>query len=560
MFWLDELGHVAHHARGLRTPEAKRVLPLSNYSVWILLLGILFFAGAIRIRLLEMPLERDEGEYAYAGQLILQGIPPYRLAYNMKLPGIYAAYALVMAVFGQTIAGIHLGLLVVNAATTVLVFLLARRLFDPWAGGAAAASYAILSVSPSVLGMAAHATHFVILPALGGLLVLLRALESGRLRTFFTSGLLFGLAFIMKQPGIFFVAFGTLFLLWSEWQTRPFNWRRCVLRNAVFLAGAVVPFGVTCVILLKAGVFDRFWFWTFTYAREYVSEIPVSVGVGRLTRHLKRIVVPGVGLWALAGMGLISLCWRKEWRDRRAVAIGFLLFSVLAVCPGFFFRPHYFIVVLPAIALLGGLAVSTVRRLLSETEFPNGLQRGVPVLLLLAACGQVGFQHRAIFFEMSPKAASRKIYDANPFPESQEIANYIKAHTAGEARIAVLGSEPQIYFYSGRHSATGYIYTYGLMEEQKHALRMQHEMIEEIEAARPEYIVSVNVSTSWVVRPNSEKLILKWREDYVRQNYELAGIIDIVSSEHTEYRWDDQVGDYRPRSRYYLFVHKRRSL
>jgi hypothetical protein len=259
-------------------------------------------------------------------------------------------------------------------------------------------------------------------------------------------------------------------------------------------------------------------------------------------------------------MGLISLCWRKEWRDRRAVAIGFLLFSVLAVCPGFFFRPHYFIVVLPAIALLGGLAVSTVRRLLSETEFPNGLQRGVPVLLLLAACGQVGFQHRAIFFEMSPKAASRKIYDANPFPESQEIANYIKAHTAGEARIAVLGSEPQIYFYSGRHSATGYIYTYGLMEEQKHALRMQHEMIEEIEAARPEYIVSVNVSTSWVVRPNSEKLILKWREDYVRQNYELAGIIDIVSSEHTEYRWDDQVGDYRPRSRYYLFVHKRRSL
>lgn len=37
------------------------------------------------------PLERDEGEYAYAGQLMLQGIPPYQLAYNMKLPGTYAA-------------------------------------------------------------------------------------------------------------------------------------------------------------------------------------------------------------------------------------------------------------------------------------------------------------------------------------------------------------------------------------------------------------------------------------------------------------------------------------
>jgi hypothetical protein len=38
-------------------------------------------------------LERDEGEYAYAGQLMLQGIPPYQLAYTMKLPGPFAAYA-----------------------------------------------------------------------------------------------------------------------------------------------------------------------------------------------------------------------------------------------------------------------------------------------------------------------------------------------------------------------------------------------------------------------------------------------------------------------------------
>ena len=53
-----------------------------------------------------MPLERDEGEYAYAGQLILQGIPPYELAWNMKFPGVYVAYAALMSVFGQ-IAGGH---------------------------------------------------------------------------------------------------------------------------------------------------------------------------------------------------------------------------------------------------------------------------------------------------------------------------------------------------------------------------------------------------------------------------------------------------------------------
>lgn len=92
-------------------------------GAWVLLAVVVFgFALAIRIRLLGIPLERDEGEYAYAGQLILQGVPPYKLAYNMKFPGTYAAYAGIMSIFGQTMTGIHLGLLLVNAATVVLIF------------------------------------------------------------------------------------------------------------------------------------------------------------------------------------------------------------------------------------------------------------------------------------------------------------------------------------------------------------------------------------------------------------------------------------------------------
>src|SRR6185295_17207704 len=92
-------------------PEAQGRFP---YAPWILLAVVILFIGTIRIRLLDFPLERDEGEYAYAGQLILQGIPPYQQAYNMKLPGTYYAYAAIMAVFGETTRGIHLGLLVVN--------------------------------------------------------------------------------------------------------------------------------------------------------------------------------------------------------------------------------------------------------------------------------------------------------------------------------------------------------------------------------------------------------------------------------------------------------------
>jgi len=55
--------------------------------------------------------------------------------------------------------------------------------------------------------------------------------------------------------------------------------------------------------------------------------------------------------------------------------------------------------------------------------------------------------------------------------------------------VAVIGSEPEIYFYAQRHSATGFIYTYSLMEEQRFALAMQKQMIREIEEAKPFRVV-----------------------------------------------------------------------
>src|ERR1039458_6009455 len=116
-----------------------------RHRAWILVGLTILFVVVVRVRLREMPLERDEGEYAYVGQLMLHGVPPYREAYAMKLPGTYAAYALIMAVFGQSAAGIHLGLALVNAASIILMFLLGRRLLGEASGVTAAVAFALLS-------------------------------------------------------------------------------------------------------------------------------------------------------------------------------------------------------------------------------------------------------------------------------------------------------------------------------------------------------------------------------------------------------------------------------
>jgi hypothetical protein len=142
----------------------------------------------------------------------------------------------------------------------------------------------------------------------------------------------------------------------------------------------------------------------------------------------------------------------------------------------------------------------------------------LPVLLLFVLVGSL-YEQRQLFFQLTPLKASRLIYQDNPFLESQLVAQYIRDHSKPDAQVAVVGSEPQIYFYSNRHSATGYIYTYALMEAQPYASLMQKEMIKEIETAKPEFLVQVTYQYSWLRLQSSDLTIFHWVGHYVDQFY-----------------------------------------
>jgi hypothetical protein len=525
-----------------------KILRVARWALLVIVFGVTI---AIRIRLLGIPLERDEGEYAYAGQLMLQGIPPYKLAYNMKFPGTYAAYALIMSIFGQTITGIHLGLLLVNAATIALIFFLGRRLADSAAGIAAAASYAVLSVSPSVLGFAGHATHFVMLPVLGGTLLLLDESHRQAFGQLFASGLLFGVGLLMKQPAIFFILFGAIYLACGD--IRRFALNTILRRNLIFDAGVFLSFGITCFVLWCAGVFNQFWFWTIDYAYQYGSLVRLSQASQIFFRNVTEVIGAGWALWVLAGIGLVAGLWDGRTRPGTRFLLGLLAFSVLALCPGFYFRFHYFILVLPAVSLLVGVALSKLSDLaVSHTS----IARFIPLLLLGTALSLPIFWEKKFFFGVSPVEACRMIYPESPFPESIKIAEYVRDHTSLNETIAVLGSEPQIYFYSHRHSATGYIYTYGLMERQKYAHQMQQEMIREIELAHPKYLISVVMEDSWLRQPGSDRRIFAWANEYTGRYYDVVGFVNIMAAK-TDYVFGDVPASVE-HLKDYILIYKRK--
>lgn len=486
-----------------------------------------------RLRLLPVPLERDEGGFAYIAQQMLHGIPPFESGNMKSLTGLHAAYALILAIFGESATGIHAGLLVINLLSTGLMFLLAKRLIAIEGAALAAGTYAHVSTSQSVLGVFAHATHFVVPFVLAGLILLLKGLREDRSTPIFAAGLCFGTAVEMKQHALFFCLFAFFLLIV---QSRAGGGIRHNLKRLLIVAlGMFMPYAVNCLYMMWEGVFPEFWFWTFTHSLNYAGHVPIHDGLLNLTSTVKSIFSYMSAPILFGAFGLFATLKCKGSVDVRMFPLSFFLFSFLSVTPGLIFYQHYFVMLLPALSLLVGVAFSAVFQGLSLSQAQMGKSCSVALMgVFLGGFCLCILQEKDYLFRLAPEAVSRKLYGLNPFPEAVRVAEYIRNNSPAHAKVAVLGSEPQIYFYADRASATDYIFIYELNRPHPYLQRMQDEMMSEIELERPEYIIFVGVDVSWLNRMEGDRII-NWACNYLC-GYRQVGLVEI-SDAGSIYSW-----------------------
>jgi hypothetical protein len=334
---------------------------------------------------------------------------------------------------------------------------------------------------------------------------------------------------------------------------------RIIRDLGVFGLGWLLPYGVTCLVLAWAGAFHQFVFWTISYATQYASAVPLVKGPDVLRATLNAVVGPNLLFWVLPWAGALVMWWedrlnvgslkskvqspKSEGPDTthhvsrftfhvtpipyaRFFLMALLFCSVASASVGLYFREHYFILVLPVLALLTGVAVSRGLYLLRHDQTIE-LFLALPILGLfgIGICSAL-IGHGAVWLTLPVDQSMRSIFGSTLFAETARVADYLKAHTAKDERIVVLGSEPEIYFYAHRRAATGYIYTYPLMEAHPFALKMQEEMIGEIERARPAYVVFVDDQYSWLVRPDSAQRLFEWWKAYWASDLDLVQTIE----------------------------------
>jgi 4-amino-4-deoxy-L-arabinose transferase-like glycosyltransferase len=529
-------------------------VPASLHYV-ILALGIVLVA-LVRIRLLDVPLERDEGGFAYLGNLILHGGMPYTGGYDFKPPGLYLSYALFIALFGNSAKAIHLGLLLLSVGSMIFLFLILRRWVSALTGAAATFVFGVLAMAPNVLGFAAHATQFIVFWMLAGYLLLLRARESRHSALYFFSGLSFALSAMMKQQGVLFLCFGIAALLLPLREGGEEK-GRVLKRLHPFLMGAAATVALIMAWIVMEGAFEKFWFWNVVYGMTFSGQRSVGEIVERLPNALVPVVEHFVPVWGLALLGGVAFFSTKVFRAGKAELAFLAAAALVAVCLGLEFRSHYFVLLIPVIAMFAGFGAEAAARYVQK-NFPL-VNPALSALLLLLLCVGYGIATEWDYFVVDePSVVSQKVYYPTPFVESQVVAEYIQSHTNAGDRVAILGSEPEILFLADRPSATRYLFMYFLMEVHPYSAEMQEEAIGEIEASAPRVVVVVNSPASWGSREKSEKRIFAWMSGYLKSGYSFAGVIDKVTPTRTLYLWGNEVKNYQHAPQSTIMIFQRR--
>lgn len=473
----------------------------------ILLTGILFFATS-KITFATIPFERDEGEYAYSGAVILSGGTPYLDTYNMKLPGTYYMYALVSYYFGDGEAPIRLATLFFGLIGAFFLYRTIRLYLDPLPAAFGTTIFLLLMSTMYNEGLLANAEHFVLLFALPGIYIGLRSVQRSTILGIFLSGLLIGIAILMKQHALFYGLFiGTMIVIAGIRRT---NLLRTTGQVILLLIGLAAPLYCLIWYLHIRHAYESFYYLTVLYGSAYAAHS--NTALQSLLNLLSRIADQ-----YFLSLSIIAMIWMARRPSRyRYVALLFFLFSFLAVCPGFIFRRHYFMLLFPAVGFLFATVLHTVGIYYAHRGRIQAYIAGTVIVLFLAFFLPFNFGR-------SPVAIYHQHYPDQPFTLMHEAADYLKTVTQRGEKVGMFSNEPQLYYYADVGAASPFLYNYPMLENHQYARAMVDTFIHQIDAAEPHVFIYSNANLMIYDTTMLDRINDWWEER--RKRYELAAVL-----------------------------------
>jgi Dolichyl-phosphate-mannose-protein mannosyltransferase len=475
------------------------------------ILGLVLLFVLLRWNNYDAPLLRDEGEYAYAAQLLLHGGVPYEQSFLQKPPMIAYTYALASLLAPKIFWAPRILAGVFAAFATVLLGWIARREFGPRVAMPAMWLMTPMILLPHLDQFIANTEMFMLLPLMATIAVYVGSQGSRRRPAhWLAAGFLAGITICYKYTSLPLLAF--VFVAWTseEWQVGvglsaiARRWLCALTGGTLAGACALAPF------LLHDGG-RRLWECTVVFNRFYT--LISGFGPAELWQKLIEFWGPWKLLF-LAPCLLFLKPSRRVW-----FWVGLFLVAWLATAGSPY--GQYYIAVMPFWALLVAVGICSFVEW-STPGFPqsqNWLRLGLAAIFVSAAC----WPDVPWLIRSRSQFAADKFGLWSPFVESPLLAEHLAQITRGQDSVYVAGSEPQILCYAHRSGATRFDIAYPLMIPTPLATGYQTEAMRDLQANPPAAIVFVQSPTSWLFQPGSSPEFLIFLRKFMAEKYQDVG-------------------------------------
>jgi hypothetical protein len=407
-------------------------------------LGIILLTVAIRLPSLLHPRPIDsEAMYSVVANEIVDGGRPYADAVERKPPLLFWTYAAVFKIAGKfNWKALHMVALVWTLCAMAGLYVIGFELFDRNTGLIAAFFYSVFQPWWTWKTLSFDGEMLMNLPIIWAWAIALRR-SSSRLRPeLFLAGSLLGVAFLLKQPAaIAAVPLGICLLLPSYRASRSLTRTNSIIQAAILTAGFFAVLGLVMIVLWKQGILHDAFYWTI--ADHDVPHVFLQKGIVHTLMFL--------GACLPLVIGAILACRDKEeiWAGKtaeRTALLGLLAASAIGAAAGARFYPHYYVQLIPPLALL---AAPYYARLWSQMIRPPSwfLQPGVTCAWLALTIIVLLFTHWA---GLAPQRVPT------------EAGRYLFSNSSHDDRIFVWGQSPEIYLDAHRRPACRYITTFPL--------------------------------------------------------------------------------------------------
>jgi 4-amino-4-deoxy-L-arabinose transferase-like glycosyltransferase len=484
----------------------KRTLPLLLFIVLVVL--------AIRIPLLNIPLDRDEGGYAYIAWRMGFGEMPYRDWIDQKPPGVFWIYRLALGLPFDATAAIHCAAMLVSVASACALFFVAARFVRPFWGAVAAVLFALLSADPLLEGTSANTEIFMLLPLILSVMALLAAVRRARggIGLALVAGVMTGVAIGFKQVAVVnwpLLVFGYWIL--AEGVGRV---RRTVLFGLWSAVGACGVWAVIGFYFAMHHELGTMVYHVFTHNLGYVETLSWKDRIKSCWLALRGIWITEIGLWVFAIAGIAAVWMRGSLKQAMFIAAWVLTSMAGVSMSGYFFR-HYFEQLLPILCVAAALGAEGLEEAGFWRALPQGRRRAALCIALLILPLTVA---APFLFVYSPREAAREIYPGNSlFADMPALGQRIAAVTRPDERVFMFGADPEALFYARRISATRYIFLLPLYGSYSDADVLQRKTAEEVTANVP--AAAVYLPNGMFFDPGDDQYFTDWSKGYLKAGF-----------------------------------------